>query len=133
MNSRYPLVAQRASHRCEYCRAPEIIFNFAFEVEHIIPVSRGGSNDEWNLALSCHSCNIFKSDNLTAFDESTKTQVSLFNPREEAWQEHFLTNNETGEIQGITAIGRITVMLLRMNAPIQLAARLYWMRINLFP
>jgi hypothetical protein len=133
MNSRYPLVAQRASHRCEYCRAPEAIFNFAFEVEHIIPVSRGGSSDEWNLALACRACNIFKSDHLTALDEVTKTPVPLFNPREEIWQEHFLVNNETGEIQGITATGRVTVLLLRMNATTQLTARLQWMRINLFP
>ena len=34
MNPHYPLVAQRAAHHCEYCRAPEAVFNFAFEVEH---------------------------------------------------------------------------------------------------
>src|SRR5262249_45421276 len=49
----YPSIAGRAGHRCEYCRAPEAIFNFPFEVEHIIPVSRGGSDDPSNLAPSC--------------------------------------------------------------------------------
>jgi pyruvate-formate lyase-activating enzyme len=33
----YTLVAKRAKHRCEYCHAPEIIFNLAFEVDHIVP------------------------------------------------------------------------------------------------
>lgn len=28
MNPRYPAVAQRAAHRCEYCLAPEAVFNF---------------------------------------------------------------------------------------------------------
>jgi HNH endonuclease len=51
MNSRYPSVSGRARHRCEYCRAPEAIFNFPFEVEHIIPLSHGGI-DEANLALA---------------------------------------------------------------------------------
>ncbi|MCC5618360.1 hypothetical protein LC605_25405 [Nostoc sp. CHAB 5836] len=40
MNRYYAAIAQRASHRCEYCQAPELIFNFPFEVEHIIPLSR---------------------------------------------------------------------------------------------
>jgi len=38
-------IAQRANHRCEYCKAPEVVFNFPFEVEHIIPLSQKGSND----------------------------------------------------------------------------------------
>lgn len=41
MNPYYTLVADRAAHRCEYCRAPEIVFNFPFEVEHILPLYRG--------------------------------------------------------------------------------------------
>ena len=30
MNPRYPQVALRALHRCEYCHAPESVFNFPF-------------------------------------------------------------------------------------------------------
>jgi hypothetical protein len=37
MNPFYTLVADRAAHQCEYCHAPELVFNFPFEVEHIIP------------------------------------------------------------------------------------------------
>ncbi len=64
MNPHYSRVAERAGHRCEYCRAPEAIFNFAFEVEHIVPPSRGGTDDDSNRALSCRCCNVFKSDYL---------------------------------------------------------------------
>ena len=35
MNPLYFLVAERAYHRCEYCHAPESIFNAVLEVEHI--------------------------------------------------------------------------------------------------
>jgi HNH endonuclease len=52
VNALYPLVAERAVYRCEYCHAPEIIFNFPFEVEHILPQARGGSDDLNNLALA---------------------------------------------------------------------------------
>lgn len=58
MNPNYRDVARRAEHRCEYCRAPEVIFNFAFEVEHIVPKSQLGSNELSNLALACRCCNI---------------------------------------------------------------------------
>ena len=42
MNPNYPLVAERAGHRCEYCHAPEAIFNVPFEVDHIMPLAKGG-------------------------------------------------------------------------------------------
>ena len=60
MNPFYLVIAGRANHRCEYCQAPELIFNFPFEVEHIIPLSRQGSNGNDNLALACRSCNLRK-------------------------------------------------------------------------
>lgn len=52
MNPRYGQVAFRAEHRCEYCHAPEAVFNFPFEVEHITPVAvtRLQMNHETQLA-----------------------------------------------------------------------------------
>ena len=35
--SLYDLVAARAGYRCEYCHAPEVLFNHRFPVDHIIP------------------------------------------------------------------------------------------------
>jgi hypothetical protein len=54
-------VLEKFEHRCAYChtqRGP-------FELEHIQPRARGGSNRVSNLALSCHDCNLAKG-NLTA-------------------------------------------------------------------
>ena len=62
MNPRYPRVAARAGHRCEYGRAPEAIFNLPFEVEHIVPTVRGGADPESNWALSGRACNLHKSE-----------------------------------------------------------------------
>jgi hypothetical protein len=53
MNPHYAQVALRAGHRCEYCHAPEAVFNFPFEVEHVVPFARPGSAEEANLALAC--------------------------------------------------------------------------------
>jgi 5-methylcytosine-specific restriction endonuclease McrA len=73
MNARYPFIAERAGHRCEYCHAPEAIFNFAFEVEHIVPSALQGPADDANLALACRACNLHKADQLSGLDESTGT------------------------------------------------------------
>ena len=132
MNPRYPSVASRANHRCEYCGAPEAIFNFPFEVEHIIPKSQGGSDEGSNLALACRTCNIYKSSWLTAIDPVTQTEVPLFNPRRDAWQENFLLDYETGAIRGLSPRGRASVERLRMNRPVQLAARMSWIELGLF-
>jgi 5-methylcytosine-specific restriction endonuclease McrA len=60
MNPHYELVALRVGHRCEYCHAPEAVFNFPFEVEHIIPLVRDGADAAYNWALACRACNVRK-------------------------------------------------------------------------
>jgi HNH endonuclease len=98
MNPRYAFVAQRAGHRCEYCRAPEAIFNFPFEVEHIVPNSRQGADEESNLALACRACNLHKADHLTGVDEATGTSPFLFHPRQDRWEELFQVAAETAAV-----------------------------------
>ena len=133
MNPHYRDVAARAGHRCEYCRAPEAIFNFPFEVEHIVPVSRGGPDEAANLALACRACNVLKADALTGVDETTGNEVPLFHPRRDAWDDHFRVDRGSGQIHGLTPVGRATVARLQMNRPLQLAARQQWARLGLFP
>jgi hypothetical protein len=133
MNPRYPAVARRGNHRCEYCRAPEAVFNFPFEVEHVVPPSRGGGDGDANLALACRSCNLHKSNHLTGADDLTGTEVPLFTPRADRWGEHFECDLDRGEVRGRTATGRATAERLRMNDPVQVTARLLWIRLRLFP
>jgi 5-methylcytosine-specific restriction endonuclease McrA len=54
------LVFARAKGRCEYCHTPEGFVPGSFEVEHIIPRSKGGQTILNNLALSCPACNDHK-------------------------------------------------------------------------
>jgi HNH endonuclease len=133
MNPFYQLVADRAFHRCEYCHAPELVFNFPLEVEHIVPTSRGGANAEINLALACRSCNLRKGIRISEIDPESNIEVRLFNPREDLWSEHFQVNSETGLIIGITFIGRVTVKCLELNSQSQVIARQLWIRLGLFP
>jgi hypothetical protein len=131
MNRNYPSVSARARHACEYCHAPEAVFNLPFEVEHITPLSHGGETVEGNLALSCRSCNLYKSDHILAADELTQQEVTLFHPRLDIWQEHFSVSEVTGEIEGLTASGRATIRLLRINSTAQIEARKQWLRLGL--
>jgi len=96
-----------------------------------MPKARGGGATEDNLALSCRSCNLYKSDWVMAVDELTRQEVGLFNPRRDAWPEHFSLVEETGEIQGLTASGRATISRLRMNGKVQVKARKQWLRLGL--
>jgi 5-methylcytosine-specific restriction endonuclease McrA len=90
MNPLYPTVAERAGHRCEYCHAPETAFNTLFEVEHITPQALGGEDTTDNLALSCRSCNGFKSDRRFGIDPETQAMPPLYHPRYDNWDDHFL-------------------------------------------
>jgi hypothetical protein len=133
MNPLYPVVAARAGHRCEYCRAPEGIFNLRFEVEHILPTSREGLDEASNCALACRSCNLHKSNQVEDLDELTGEIVRLFHPRNDRWEEHFRVDIESGTIVGLTEIGRVTIVSLQLNRPNQLTARRQWMRLALYP
>lgn len=108
-------VQQRARHCCEYCKFPMDYSHDSFNIEHIIPLILGGSNDLINLALSCYSCNSFKWTFINGFDTITGTSVALFNPREDNWKEHFRWNEDFSLIIGQTATGRATVDLLQLN------------------
>lgn len=134
MNPHYPQVATRAGYRCEYCHAPQAVFNVPFEVEHINPLAKGGHQDDSNRALACRSCNLNKSDRIDAVDPATTQRVRLFNPREDNWQDHFVFEpTSTMQLQSKTPIGRATIEQLRMNSDLQLAARSQWLELGLFP
>ena len=133
MNPHYPHVALRARHRCEYCRALESVFNFPFEVEHIVPPLHGGKDSEANRALACRSCNVYKGSHLAYPDPETGEMVTLYHPRLDAWEAHFQVDAESGRILGKMPTGRATVACLRMNSEAQLLARYQWIRPGVFP
>ncbi|MBI3360819.1 MAG: hypothetical protein HY023_06890 [Chloroflexi bacterium] len=67
-------------------------------------------------------------------DPVTDERVSLFNPREQKWDDHFeLRGLPPTRVEGKTPHGRATVERLRMNTPLQLAARAQWVELGIFP
>lgn len=107
------LIRQRAGNRCEYCRLQQAQELLPFHIEHITSRQHGGKSSSENLALACHHCNLHKGTNLSGLDPKGGKLTRLFHPRLDDWSEHF--TDRDGEIIGLSAIGRTTVKLLRMN------------------
>jgi hypothetical protein len=114
-------VVLRAGQRCEYCRLSQLGQEAAFHIDHVRPRAAGGETTADNLALACVSCSLRKWANQTAPDPDTGEEVPLFNPRTQAWAEHFRWEGE--RVVPLTPTGRATVAALAMNRPLILAIR----------
>jgi hypothetical protein len=104
------------------------------EIDHIIPVAEGGSDEETNLWLACPICNRHKSDKTHATDPQTNENVRLFNPRTQTWSEHFIWSEDGLQVVGLTPIGRATVIALYLSDdPEALTVRSYWVTAGWHP
>jgi|SRR5579871_1964493 len=115
------LVRRRASYRCEYCRLAQAGQEATFHLDHVVPEADGGTTVAANLALACVSCSLRKGARQSAADVRTGKQVALFHPRRDRWSEHFRWDGLV--LVGITAKGRATVDLLKLNRSSILAIR----------
>jgi len=125
------LIAQRASGTCEYCRIHQTFSIYSHEVDHVIALKHGGQTTPENLVLACLPCNRHKGSDLTSLDPLTGEITPLFNPRTQIWSEHFQLDG--GFIQGLTAIGRTTLFLLKMNESSRLQLRQALVSQGLYP
>jgi hypothetical protein len=88
-----------------------------FEIDHIVPEGRGDLATSDNLALACPGCNGRKWAFESAQDPETGSIVPLYNPRLQIWGEHFRWSTDGLKIEGVSPIGRATVVRLQMNHP----------------
>lgn len=126
-------VRRDAKNRCGYCLLPQEILMGKLEIEHLLPLAEGGTDDEENLWLACRDCNSYKSSKVYVFDEETEQIVKLFNPRTQNWHEHFRFNENQTKIIGKTVCGRATVVALRMNEEQAVSARTRWVAAGWYP
>jgi len=120
-------VREAAQNRCDYCLSPQHLVMARLEVEHMIPLAKGGTNDELNLWLACPICNGHKSDKTEAVDSETGAIVPLFHPRTQVWSDHFVWSADGIRIVGTTPVGRATVAALHLSDdPDALEVRSYW-------
>jgi len=114
-------VRLNAGGRCEYCRRPDHQTAYGHTIDHIIPIKHGGLTILINLVYACLFCNQHKGTDVAIYDHETGELTPLFNPRTQKWAEHFALQEHL--IVPKTAIGRVTIFILQMNAPKQIEAR----------
>ncbi len=126
-------IQQHFKNRCSYCQSSQQFVPIAFEVEHIQPVAKGGTNVEDNLCLSCRMCNAYKGMQIEARDPATNHLTPLFNPRTQKWDDHFEWSSEGVMIVGKTPVGRSTVDALQLNHYLRLEPRKLWVKVGKHP
>ena len=124
---------QRAGHRCEYCQSHEDLLGDELQIDHIIPLVKGGTNDERNLCVACSRCNRNKGIQVSGIDPETGQVVPLFNPRRQKWERHFRWSKDGTRIIGLTSCGRATVEALKLNDPKWVKLRRLWVLLGKHP
>ncbi len=103
------------------------------QIDHVQPISKGGSDDEDNLCLTCELCNQYKWAKTNGIDPQTQQRVLLFHPRIQHWADHFAWSEDGTRVLGLTACGRATGLALRLNNDLALTVRRNWIRAGWHP
>lgn len=100
-------VFKRDDFTCQYCnrKPPQV----TLEIDHVIPVSAGGSDSDTNLITACFDCNRGKSSNgLDAIPETIQHRIAV--QRELAEQvealNQFVIESRAKEEATVSALGR---------------------------
>ena len=123
-------IAERANQLCEYCLIAEANTFYGCEVDHIISIKHGGSNELNNLAYACALCNRAKGSDIGSIATSGEL-TRFFNPRTDRWADHFGLDGAT--IHPLTPIGEVTARILGFNESARLHEREEMIRFGTFP
>jgi hypothetical protein len=121
-------VVRRAGNRCEYCLIHQEDAAARHQVDHVVAEKHGGATTLDNLALSCLPCNRRKASDIGTIDAESGKFVRLFDPRRQAWKDHFQLLSE--RIVGLTPEGRATVEFLQLNSSERLQERAELIRLR---
>ena len=134
MNARLSTrIAEADRGRCRYCQTTERNSGIPLTFDHIHPSSKGGPTTFENVCQACGPCNRFKADAVDAIDPLSGERVRIFNPRTEAWSDHFVWSADSTKIVGLTPTGRATVVALRVNRPVIVTTRERWRQVGWHP
>lgn len=125
-------IFEAANACCEYCRVAQDDRLSTFQIDPIIPIKHGGTDNPDNRSLACLKCNGHKGPNVAALDPVTGDATKLYNPRKQKWEEHFEIQNDATLI-GLTPEGRATVLVLNINEKSRVKHRLMAMMLQEYP
>ncbi len=123
----------RAQNCCEYCRGQDKFSPVYFSIDHVLPLAKGGTDHDQNLAYCCMPCDRLKWNKLAGFDPVSNQDVPLFHPRTHIWGEHFEWSDDFLMMIGLSAIGRATIVSLQLNREKLISYRLEMFEIGHHP
>ena len=85
-------IVEQSKNRCGYCLGEQRYILAPLEIDHLLPTSKGGTDDEENLWLACPLCNVYKGKQTHKIDLLTHRKVPIFNPRKQHWKRHCKKN-----------------------------------------
>ncbi len=91
-------VFKRDAFKCYYCgrTPPDVVL----QVDHVLPISKGGSSEIANLVTSCFDCNIGKSNkDLTAIPKSLNDHIEQTKAETENLQQYAELMKQFGQIK----------------------------------
>lgn len=124
-------IAKRARFRCEYCLLHEDDAYLSFQIDHIISVKHGGSNELNNLAYSCVVCNRMKGTDIGSVLLPEEEFIRLYNPRTDSWKEHLQVIGP--RIIPISDIGKVTTKILMLNDDLRISEREALISVGRYP
>jgi len=96
----YKSIFERYSFTCQYCgwRGDQNFTDWYIAslcIDHIKPRSKGGTDDDTNLVVSCHACNQYKGSHECESLEEAKEFVSRKRAETQTWfEKHVLKKEE---------------------------------------
>jgi hypothetical protein len=124
-------IVARAEGICEYCLIAETDTFYGCEADHIISEKHGGATDADNLANACMLCNQAKGSDVGSIHRESNNFVRFFNPRTDAWADHFALVED--RIEGTTPIGIVTAKILGFNMADRVAERAILQNLGRYP
>ena len=67
-------ILMRDGFTCQYCGNDD---REKMTVDHVIPISKGGTDEDFNLVAACQKCNYSKNDRMTPFFGQGRTPLTL--------------------------------------------------------
>jgi hypothetical protein len=110
---------------------PQSSTRLPHEADHIRAQKHKGPTSQENLCWACALCNGYKGSDASAYVPDTDELVRLFNPRVDAWGDHFEWHGPT--LHGKTGVALATIELLRINADSRISHRRLLIQMGLFP
>lgn len=116
-------VRDRYQRACGYCGVTEIMVGGELTLDHYQPRAADGGDGQANLVYACVRCNQYKGDFWP--DDADLAQVRrVLHPGLDDMSLHFVEDEITGHLQGLTPTGVFHITLLRLNRPQLVAHRL---------